>query len=131
MYVSVTSYMGPIIGMSINQHGAAWYEVPDKGFFKQSGLVARNISIQGRRSTIRLDDLTWSVIKEVARREGITPNQLYARIWRVKPKKLNFTVAVRQYLMLYFRAAATEEGHAEAGHGSNTAPCSALSAKAA
>jgi predicted DNA-binding ribbon-helix-helix protein len=53
----------------------------------------------------------------VALRERITRSQLFTRILSLKPKDLSFTVAVRQYLVQYFRDAATEDGHAEAGHG--------------
>jgi hypothetical protein len=35
-----------------------------------------------------------------------------------KNDKTSLTAAIRVFLMLYFRAAATEEGHARAGHGS-------------
>lgn len=83
----------------------------------QSGLVNRTIFIGGRRSTIRLDFDTWTAFHEVARREKITPGQLFMRIRSRQPRDLSFTVAVRLYLMQYFRAAATEDGHAEAGHG--------------
>ena len=83
----------------------------------QSGLINRNIYLKNRRTGMRLDDVTWTALREVALREGIAPKQLYARIANRRSKDLSFTVAVRQYLMQYFRAAATEEGHAEAGHG--------------
>jgi predicted DNA-binding ribbon-helix-helix protein len=84
----------------------------------QSGLVPRMFSIDGRRTSMRLDQETWIAFQEVVLREGITASQLYARIASCKPQDLSFTVAVRQYLMKYFRAAATEDGHIEAGHGS-------------
>jgi predicted DNA-binding ribbon-helix-helix protein len=81
------------------------------------GLVVRTIFIGDRRSSIRLDQMTWTAFHEVVVREGITPSQLCMRIFSRQSKGLSFTVAVRQYLMMYFRAAATEDGHAEAGHG--------------
>ena len=84
----------------------------------QSALVNRTILIGKRRSSIRLEQATWTAFQEVAVRESIAPHQLCARIRNWKPKDISFTVAVRQYLMEYFRAAATEDGHAQAGHGS-------------
>jgi hypothetical protein len=77
------------------------------------------------RAYLPLNFYRWSAQQHAARSrdmdgdsgEGITPNQLYARIMSLKPKELSFTVGVRQYLMQYFRAAATEDGHAGAGHG--------------
>ena len=84
----------------------------------QSALVGRTIFIGSRRTTIRLDQATWTALYEVVARESIAPRQFYMRIWNWKPKDISFTVAVRQYLMEYFRAAATEDGHTQAGHGS-------------
>jgi predicted DNA-binding ribbon-helix-helix protein len=84
----------------------------------QSGLVSHTIYVGKHRTCIRLDHVSWTAVQEVVMREGITPSQLYARIAIRKPPDLSFTVAVRQYLMQYFRAAATEDGHVEAGHGS-------------
>ncbi|MBV8892919.1 MAG: ribbon-helix-helix domain-containing protein [Acidobacteria bacterium] len=97
----------------------------------RSGLINRNIYIRNRRTGMRLDDVTWTALREVALREGITPQQLFARIDSRRPADLSFTVAVRQYLLQYFRAAATEDGHAEAGHGMITVPRSMLYAKVA
>jgi predicted DNA-binding ribbon-helix-helix protein len=84
----------------------------------QSALVNRTILIGSRRSSIRLEQATWTAFHEVAVRESIAPHQLCMRIWNWKPKDISFTVAVRQYLMEYFRAAATEDGHTQAEHGS-------------
>jgi predicted DNA-binding ribbon-helix-helix protein len=75
------------------------------------------LSIDGRRTSMRLDQETWTAFQEVAWRESLTPNQLFTRIFSLKPKGLSFTVAVRQHLMQYVRTAATEKGHAAAGHG--------------
>jgi predicted DNA-binding ribbon-helix-helix protein len=83
----------------------------------QSGLVSHTIYIGKHRTCIRLDHVSWTAVHEVALRERITRSQLFTRILSLKPKDLSFTVAVRQYLVQYFRAAATEDGHAEAGHG--------------
>jgi predicted DNA-binding ribbon-helix-helix protein len=86
----------------------------------QSGLVSHTIYIGKHRTCIRLDHVSWTAVHEVALRERITRSQLFTRILSLKPKDLSFTVAVRQYLVQYFRAAATEDGHAKAGHGSTS-----------
>jgi predicted DNA-binding ribbon-helix-helix protein len=66
--------------------------------------------------TVRLEDEMWEALKEVAEREGCRLNFLASRIYRRKKSDDNFSSALRVFLMLYYRAAATEAGHAKAGH---------------
>jgi predicted DNA-binding ribbon-helix-helix protein len=75
-----------------------------------------NIGISGRRTTVRLEDEMWESLKDVAEREGCSVSALASRIYRQKKSDDNFSSAIRIFLMLYYRDAATEAGHAEAGH---------------
>lgn len=63
----------------------------------------------------------WALLLDVAKRENLTVSALVSAIETnaVHPTKgsFNLTAAVRLYVMNYFRAAATEEGHRRAGHG--------------
>ena len=54
----------------------------------------------------------------IAKRENCTIHDICTLISMRKNDKTSLTAAIRVFLMLYFRAAATEEGHARAGHGS-------------
>jgi predicted DNA-binding ribbon-helix-helix protein len=59
----------------------------------------------------------WSALKEIARREQCTIHDICSLIQARKNRDSSLTASIRVFLMLYFRSAATEEGHARAGHG--------------
>lgn len=90
-----------------------------------TSLVSRNLVICGRRTTVRLEDVIWESLKEAAEREGCSVNTLGSRIYRQKKTAENFSSAIRVFLMLYYRNAATEAGHAEAGHFNQKPRCKA------
>lgn len=98
-------------------HKPAWYDDLKSLNGEDGQLVIRQGVINGRRTSFRLDNLTWKAVAEVAEREGLTPNELYTRIAKEAPKGLNFTMALRRHLLAYFREAATEGAHTKAGHG--------------
>jgi predicted DNA-binding ribbon-helix-helix protein len=54
---------------------------------------------------------------EIAAREGFTVNELCTAIHAEKPRALRFSDALRLGVLRYYRDAATESGHAKAGHG--------------
>jgi hypothetical protein len=56
----------------------------------------------------------WESLKNVAEREECSVNALGSRIYRQKKSDESFTSAIRIFLMLYYRDAAREAGHAEA-----------------
>lgn len=60
----------------------------------------------------------WGALQEVAKREGVSINDICTLIDHQKTAEMSLTSAIRTFLVLYFRAAATEEGHEKAGHGS-------------
>ena len=78
--------------------------------------VMRNVTISGHRTSIRLEPEMWDAFGEICRREGRTIDELCSMVDR-RRQGASLTAALRLLIMLYFRAAATEEGHAEAGHG--------------
>lgn len=83
-----------------------------------STLVSRNITVSGHRTSVRLEPEMWRALKEIASRENCSMHELCSLINFRKNKRTSLTAAIRVFLMLYFRAATTEEGHARAGHGS-------------
>ena|SRR5271156_5642077 len=85
---------------------------------KASGaLLSRNIRIGPRRTSFRVDPLTWCLLQEIARRERVTVHELCAAINSEKPPALSLTVAIRIAVLRYYHDAATASGHARAGHG--------------
>ena len=79
-------------------------------------LISRNVRVSGHRTSIRLDPEMWHSIEEIARREDCSVNWICSMIdrWR---KDSSLTAALRVSILRYFRMAATEKGHLEAGHG--------------
>ena len=84
----------------------------------KSTLVLKNITVLGKRTSIRLEPEMWRELKNIASRERCSIHDLCSLISLRKNAKTSLTAAIRVFLMLYFRSAATEEGHNKAGHGS-------------
>ena len=82
-----------------------------------SRLVNKNIIAAGGRTSMRLEPELWSALGEICLRERINTGELVRRIEASNPEG-GRTSAVRVFIVNYFRAAATEEGHRAAGHGS-------------
>jgi predicted DNA-binding ribbon-helix-helix protein len=59
----------------------------------------------------------WQALREIAKREGCSIHDICTLVGMRKNEKTSLTAAIRVFLMLYFRAATTEEGHRKAGHG--------------
>lgn len=66
---------------------------------------------------ILMEDSSFDALKEIAKREGMTPGEV-CRLAIIK-RELDVTPsrALRRFILEYFREAATEEGHQKAGHG--------------
>ncbi len=84
----------------------------------RSRLVNRNIVAGRGRTSMRLEPELWDALVEICRREGLDPGQLVRRV-EEQGHAGGRTSAVRVYLLAYFRSAATEAGHADAGHGAD------------
>jgi predicted DNA-binding ribbon-helix-helix protein len=68
---------------------------------------------------MRLEPEVWDALREVCLREGIDLRDLIKRVEQESAPG-GRTSAVRVHVLQYFRAAATEEGHREVGHGAAT-----------
>ncbi|MCK5374591.1 MAG: ribbon-helix-helix domain-containing protein [Alphaproteobacteria bacterium] len=83
----------------------------------RSSLVSRNITIFGRRTSIRLEPEMWVALNDIAGREKCSVHDVCSLVYVRKNSLTSLTAAIRVFLMLYYRAAATDTGHKEAGHG--------------
>lgn len=83
----------------------------------KSTLVSRNITVCGRRTSVRLEPEMWLGLREIAKRETCTIHDICTLIQARKNQNTSLTAAIRVFIMLYFRAATSEEGHSRAGHG--------------
>jgi predicted DNA-binding ribbon-helix-helix protein len=84
-----------------------------------SRLVNRNVVAARGRTSMRLEPELWDALLEICLREDLDTGELVRRI-EAKGHLGGRTSAVRVYLLEYYRAAATEQGHLSAGHGLNT-----------
>lgn len=80
-------------------------------------LMARNITVMGRRTSVRLEPQMWQALKDISRREKCSVHALCSLIALRRQKCSSLTAAIRVFIMLYFRAAATDGGHERVGHG--------------
>jgi predicted DNA-binding ribbon-helix-helix protein len=85
-----------------------------------SRLVNRNIVAGRGRTSMRLEPELWDALLEICQREAIDPGQLVRRVEQ-QGHAGGRTSAVRVFLLTYFRSAATEAGHTQAGHGGGEA----------
>ncbi len=81
-----------------------------------STLINRNVFVGVRRTSLRLEPAMWDAMAEICRREEITVHDLCELIDE-RRRASSLTAAIRAFIVTYFRAAATEEGHASTGHG--------------
>ncbi len=84
----------------------------------RSTLISRNVIVEGKRTSVRLEGDMWVALMDIARREGRSINELATLVSRAKKPRTSLTAAIRVFIMGYYKAAATEEGHQKAGHGS-------------
>lgn len=84
---------------------------------QKTTLISRNITVSKRRTSIRLEPEMWSSLREIAKREQCTIHDICTLVNVRKKDNSSLTAAIRVFIMLYFRAASTEEGHRMAGHG--------------
>jgi predicted DNA-binding ribbon-helix-helix protein len=81
-----------------------------------SRLVNRNVVAERGRTSMRLEPELWDLLSEICERESRDMSSLVRQI-EAAGDAGGRTSAVRVFVTTYFYAAATEAGHATAGHG--------------
>jgi predicted DNA-binding ribbon-helix-helix protein len=84
----------------------AWSRALDAVENNSGGLVSYNVRVAAKRTSMRLDALTWTALREIARLEATTLHQLCEVIDAARPRGLSLTAAVRSYVVGYFRISA-------------------------
>ncbi|HJT07434.1 MAG TPA: ribbon-helix-helix domain-containing protein [Stellaceae bacterium] len=107
----------------MQRHQATQPSTPDEPGTEQSRkpgagstLINRNVTVAGHRTSIRLEPAMWEALRQICEREHKPCNELVTEIDRQRVES-SLTAAIRVYLLRYFSAAATDEGHRLAGHG--------------
>lgn len=88
---------------------------------ERSTLISHNIMVDGRRTSVRLEKEMWMALKDIAKNEKCTIHELCSAVAQRKKGDTSLTAAIRVFIMAYFQAAATLEGHRNAGHGKGPA----------
>lgn len=81
-----------------------------------STLVSRNVTIRGRRTSIRLESGMWDALHEVARARGQTIHQFCSEV-DANRQESSLTAAIRMALLEHYRQAnqAAPEGSGGTG----------------
>ena len=92
---------------------------PKTAVLLDSALVIRNVTVDGRRTSVRLEPEMWEALAEIGRRERCTLHDLGTLV-ACRRGNGSLTAAIRVFIMAYYKNAATEPGHNSAGHGSGS-----------
>lgn len=69
-----------------------------------SSLVTKNVTISGRRTSIRLEPEMWRALEMLCRREGVSLHQFCSRVDSARGET-GLTSAIRAEIVTYFLAA--------------------------
>tara|TARA_B100000780_G_C20861125_1_gene342330 strand:- start:96 stop:374 length:279 start_codon:yes stop_codon:yes gene_type:complete len=75
----------------------------------QSKLISRNVTVNGRRTSLRLESATWEALDQICEAEKINVHQLCTMIEGVRSGSSR-TSTVRAFIVTYFRLAASRAG---------------------
>jgi predicted DNA-binding ribbon-helix-helix protein len=84
---------------------------------RRSALIVRNVTVQGHRTSVRLEPQIWDTLAEICRREFCTPHDVCSYVADRKPPHGSLASALRVFILDYFHKSSTEDGHARIGHG--------------
>lgn len=77
-------------------------------------LISRNVTVDGHRTSLRLEPETWAALDEICQLEETNVHALCSLIERHR-RGTSRTSAVRVFIVSYFRAAARGVGRPPAG----------------
>lgn len=74
-----------------------------------TALICRNVTVSGRRTSIRMEQVMWTSLTDICRREERSINEIISMIDE-KRADTNLTAAIRVFLICYFRDASAFQG---------------------
>ena len=78
-------------------------------FIGYSSLISKNITICGRRTSIRLEPEMWDALEDVSNREKRTIHDIASYAYLRKKPITSLTAAIRVFLLTYYRDADTQK----------------------
>ncbi len=73
------------------------------------GLVSRTVAIDGRRTSLKLEQVLWEALGEISESEGLTVHELISLVDHHRHNESR-TSAVRAFIVTYLHELATETG---------------------
>lgn len=74
--------------------------------------VRRNVQVNGRRTSVRMERFLWDALAEICRSEGLSIDGLCSRVDEVRGEA-GLTPALRLFMVCYFRERVLRHGLAE------------------
>ena len=73
------------------------------------GLINKNVKIEGRRTSLGLEQVSWDALGDICEREELTVNELISLVDRRRHNGSR-TSAVRAFIVTYLHELATKKG---------------------
>ncbi|WP_052742111.1 ribbon-helix-helix domain-containing protein [Kiloniella litopenaei] len=74
----------------------------------KNGLVLKNVTVRGHRTSLRLEPMMWRGLNEICEREGLALNEV-CNLVEGRRVQSSLTAAIRVFTLSYFRTAAQEK----------------------
>jgi predicted DNA-binding ribbon-helix-helix protein len=85
----------------------------------KSTVAKRSIGIDGRKTSVTLEDAFWNLLKEIAQKRGQTVSDLVAEINEDRDEHGNLSSAIRLFVLTYAQAEASERQRGQTAKGVN------------
>lgn len=73
------------------------------GSKEQPALLCRNVTVNGRRTSLRMEPYIWDSLRDICERERMTVNQMCSEI-DTRRGGANLTAALRVFIISYYRS---------------------------
>ena len=83
----------------------------------RSTLIAKNVVVNGHRTSVRMEPEVWNAIDDICWRGMIDRNHLFTTVAKGLKPHQSLSSAMRVFVVSYYRDSSTENGHVRAGHG--------------
>ena len=84
-------------------------------------LISKNVTINGRRTSLRLEQASWEAMNDICQCERLTLHELCSLIEN-RRQGASRTSAVRAFIVTYFRTVVAEYGALQGGTASILLP---------
>lgn len=75
----------------------------------QNSLISKNVTVNGRRTSLRLERASWLALDDICRFESLSLHELCSLV-ELQRQGSSRTSAVRAFIVSYFRKAAIDAG---------------------